>query len=877
MIEYCAAVATSGTTKGAYVFQYDDSTNTVSIAYTWPNVGSFVAACIVKSPDGYYYVYGTYGTTKIRVYKLTSALVVVESWGTTGYCEITTTHGAPYNMSIDVSNHILLTHRATSTANVHYIGTSGTVIWSNRAYYSDGTPGIAECIGCALHASGDALVLIFLTNILQVCRMAAADGAYIDSYEANGTTTNNSKLHYSTSDRIYVLRYAVSSATLYKFTPSDYTTPLYTTSSLVLNSDIQPKEHKRNGQLYAGKRGTTYAFSKIDASNGQDVLASYTYDLSSTIAARSVSELSSGRVMYFTPVSTSADGTFNVWVLDENLVFLAGLSTGDESFTYSSGLGSPIITSNPPDDLLYEKKLVAISGNSVYYESADGVFSEIEDLGGVTGEPAADALDTEKALTACEAYQKVFIANDTTLSVAEFRNYRCSQAGAITTYPARGTLLYQNGADPAVVSVDMIMVSGKTMTVAVISGTLEADTALTTEVAGGGTTIMTPTEVTSPPFIYDWVPYQTAAGVFAGTMPDRATLVCNYRGRLVLSGNRIYPFQWYMSRQADPFDWAYAATDSQTPVAGGNSDAGELGDVVSSMIPCQDDYLIFGCANSIWVMRGDPAAGGSLDEVSRSTGIFGPKSWCFDDSNNLYFWGRGGLYRMAYGFQGIENLTFSVLPNVVEDYAPSKDTHRIVMAFDRVKSQIYCFITNTDSGDNNTLVYDIRTGGFFPEEYPVELAVFCAHFYEAINPDYQKLYLGCRDSFLRYFDDTKKDDAGYDGDVEIISKAVIGPIMMAPDADSRGRLKTLSITTGSDTDTVDYELFSSDTAEEVVDDMAADTSPLHTGTLSGPNRIQKLRPRTRAAWMGLILKNSTISETWSFEKAVADIKAAGNI
>ena len=159
----------------------------------------------------------------------------------------------------------------------------------------------------------------------------------------------------------------------------------------------------------------------------------------------------------------------------------------------------------------------------------------------------------------------------------------------------------------------------------------------------------------------------------------------------------------------------------------------------------------------------------------------------------------------------------------------------------------------------------------------MELAVFSSCFYEAVTPDYQKLFFGGRDSYLRYFDRDKKSDAGFDGDVAIESKAVIGPMAIGVDADSRGRMNTLSITTGTDTDGVEYDIHGKDTAEEVVDAIAAGSTPHHTGTISGDNRVQKLRPRSRGAWIGIVLRNDTADETWSFEKAVATIVPAGNI
>ena len=118
-------------------------------------------------------------------------------------------------------------------------------------------------------------------------------------------------------------------------------------------------------------------------------------------------------------------------------------------------------------------------------------------------------------------------------------------------------------------------------------------------------------------------------------MPNKAYLGCLYRGRCTLSGDPEHPYQWYMSRQGNPWDFAYIANDAGSPVKGGDSDAGEIGDIVRTLISYKDDYLIHGCATSCWFVAGDPAEGGSINELDLTVGMFGANSWCFDGEGNL--------------------------------------------------------------------------------------------------------------------------------------------------------------------------------------------------------------------------------------------------
>ncbi|MHC4362926.1 MAG: hypothetical protein ACYSTZ_08870, partial [Planctomycetota bacterium] len=325
------------------------------------------------------------------------------------------------------------------------------------------------------------------------------------------------------------------------------------------------------------------------------------------------------------------------------------------------------------------------------------------------------------------------------------------------------------------------------------------------------------------PHFYAWTRYADSATY--GEMPTDATLGVLYRGRVVLAGNQDYPYQWYMSRVADPFDWAYFATDALSPVAGADADAGQMGDIITALVSYNDDYLIIGGAATIYLMRGDPAAGGSLDKLTDTTGIFGQYSYCFDESRNFYFFGAQGIYKLRADFAGLENLTMGALPALVADEAPNPSTHRITMAYDNERYGILICITTIASGANSNYFLDLRTGGFFPETYPNPCGVYSALYYNSNDKSLSGMLLGCTDGYVRTFDDAAKNDDQGATNATIDSYAVIGPAAIGVDKESRGRLKTLGITTGSDTDGVDYSLYVKDSAEEVVDAVEAADTP----------------------------------------------------
>lgn len=421
----------------------------------------------------------------------------------------------------------------------------------------------------------------------------------------------------------------------------------------------------------------------------------------------------------------------------------------------------------------------------------------------------------------------------------------------------------------------------------ITAGIFDTDNLVSGDDAG---TAFTPTATDiSPPVWYDWTVYPTIGETTYGTMPTKAYLGCLYRGRNVLAGNPIYPHQWYMSKIGDPWNWVYASTDPLTAAAGNSADAGETGDIIRALIPYKDDYLIFGCASTIWVLTGDPAGGGKIDEVDLTVGMYGANSWCFDGDGNLYFWGTAGIYKIPLGFRSVENLTEISLPDLVAEQVGSVNvtpaTHRITMGYDRKRHGLLICITKLSDGDNSNYFYDLKLQGFFPESYPDECGAYSLFYYAANDNDYADLLVGCKDGYIRKFDDTAKDDdIGVSNDA--ISSYVVYPIQhLTEDNDKEGRLSSLvfelsggaSGGTFSDTDNVSYELYVADDAETCIENIKDGHTAFASGTLSGTGRKNRIRTRVRGAYLGLKLLNSTEAETWGINKIFGTVKEVGQI
>src|SRR5262249_26865517 len=97
----------------------------------------------------------------------------------------------------------------------------------------------------------------------------------------------------------------------------------------------------------------------------------------------------------------------------------------------------------------------------------------------------------------------------------------------------------------------------------------------------------------------------------AGALPTDAggnypRLICTWRGRLVLSGLKQDPHNFFMSAVSNGHDFDYSPL-SVTPtqaVAGNLSSLGLIGDVITSLVPYSDDVLIVGGDHTIWMIQG---------------------------------------------------------------------------------------------------------------------------------------------------------------------------------------------------------------------------------------------------------------------------------
>ncbi len=521
------------------------------------------------------------------------------------------------------------------------------------------------------------------------------------------------------------------------------------------------------------------------------------------------------------------------------------------------------------------KRLVVAGNDTIYTERA--VAGTLTQVAGLT-------VDTSDNLNMFSGLQKAFIVNGTIKKIVDFSNTKLTVT-ALTTAPTRGSTVTQLTSNATMV-VDFVNTAKTKIYGFTTSGTFVTTGGYT--LSGGSmdpeTRIPSAVdEASTAPHGYDWTVYPGGA---SGSLPAKAYLGAWYRGRAVISGNPNDPHQWYMARQLNPFDFAYVANDAQSPVAGTNADAGKVGDIVRALIPFHDDYLIFGCASSMHYLQGDPAAGGELHSIDDFSGIFGAQSWCFDKGGDLYLYGSDGVSRIKRGTTFVENLSVFTLPKLLEDEAADPTTHRIVLGYDKRRDGIVIAITKLSDGSNSDYFYDIKGKGFFPETYPDECGTYSMLYYSANDESNADLLMGSKDGYIRKFDDTSKDD-DIGGSDQTISSNVLMPIkdLDEEDDDGQGRLNsiTLELSGGAsggahnDSDGATLDIHVGKSAEKLVEDIKDGATPFLTRTYTGTGRQKRFRKKARGKWVGLVLKNSTVAESWSLSKLSINSKLAGRI
>lgn len=359
--------------------------------------------------------------------------------------------------------------------------------------------------------------------------------------------------------------------------------------------------------------------------------------------------------------------------------------------------------------------------------------------------------------------------------------------------------------------------------------------------------------------VLPWVP-------IAGLMPvdsqnNFARLICTWRGRQVLSGLLLDPQNWFMSAVADPTNWDYspASFSPAQAIAGNNAPQGLIGDVVTSLCPFSDDVLIFFGDHSIYMMRGDPAAGGQIDLISNNIGGTWGICWAVDPVGNIYFMSnKMGVYTLVPG-QAPQRIS-----QAIEQALLAIDTgaNNIRLVWDDYFQGLHIYCTPlAGPGVTTHFFYESRTGAWWTEQFGnTNLDPLACCIFDGNTPGDRRVLIGSWDGYVRSIDPSATTDDG----TAIASSVLIGPLL-TKDLDDV-IVKDLQTVLGETSGSVTFNAYVGVTAEA-----ALAAGSVATGPWSASRNL--LTPIRRAGHAFYLKISST--NPWAMEQIRVRIATEG--
>lgn len=507
-------------------------------------------------------------------------------------------------------------------------------------------------------------------------------------------------------------------------------------------------------------------------------------------------------------------------------------------------------------------KLVVVSGGSVYSGNKNGL-----DIAG----SGSGIFSTSNEVALQPAFQKVYMSDGLTYKILDAATNTVSDwqssmvdgalpvGGNGTTYAITAVSAGAGGTFTVAEDVSSIIQTGDAIEVKSSTGNNNTYTIAST--SGSGPTVLT---------VDQTIRDSTVDGVLAlGNVT--CTILGLYRGAIILSGLETDPHNIFKLRNGDPLDANYfpTVTSNTQPVAANfNKTFGILGDVVTAWATYSDDMAIIGMANSLAVLRGDPAAGGQIDNITDKIGIVGSEAWTFDTGNTFYFMGINGFYRMNLGTFQPELLSQGRLDKTFSDIDTA--AKRVQLIYDPKWQGVHILIKSqqeqTTTPDRHYF-WDERNDAFWPDEYPLAHGPRTAFRFTADDPEQNAVLFGGWDSVIRAFGDTATTDDG----TLISSHCRFTPILQGNILAS-SRIHDITIITDAQSDNLDFKLYVGDTVEAAEANADAGNARIKR-TLSG-GRNSPIRQRVSQNTIIAELSQAGVNgagATWAFEAAMARI------
>ena len=347
-----------------------------------------------------------------------------------------------------------------------------------------------------------------------------------------------------------------------------------------------------------------------------------------------------------------------------------------------------------------------------------------------------------------------------------------------------------------------------------------------------------------------------------GEVPTGCSLIARYQDRLVLAGSSLEPANWYMSRMSDETDFTYTDTDVGAAVKGSNSNAGTIGQHITALIPYNDDNFFFGAQDSLWLLRGNPAGGGRIDNVSYKIGVVSGTSWCHGPAGEMIWLSRDGIWTTNPTCLSCEPISVSreKLPRELIDINPQSFT--ISMAYDVRDRGVHIFLTpNVDDYTKcpaNTKHWFLHweSKAFWPVRYAnaKHNPVFAKQISSPSSEDNCVVMAGLGGGLFRHSWTSNLDEL-----YSISSYVDIGPLNMS-DGFSRGMVRSIDFSMAEASNDTSWAIYAGDTAESA----SSETSAFMSGVFDSGRQFTAYPMMSARAWRLRISGTSG----WAFASAI---------
>lgn len=237
-------------------------------------------------------------------------------------------------------------------------------------------------------------------------------------------------------------------------------------------------------------------------------------------------------------------------------------------------------------------------------------------------------------------------------------------------------------------------------------------------VGGGRAKVFDPVART----VTDWIPTSGSLPGQTESGTTTATILIQFRGRLMLAGIESEPNNAYFSAIAEPLTWDTAELVPGRAVALGVGRNVTVGDPIVGAAVLSNNALLIGCSNSIYILQGDPDdLASDLTPVALNTGCSGVRAITTAEDGLGLVHSPEGLYLVPQGGAPVA-LSRDVLTERIEYPRTDRSSYQVCLLRDPARAGILIFL-NAGAGSTH-FWYDERTGGyrrgrggFFPEKY----------------------------------------------------------------------------------------------------------------------------------------------------------------